>query len=194
MSKYHLPPEQLAKIDHTYTTGYGDYTELHTQHGLTQQEWDDLPEWQQRQYFYEYSADPGKPGDPANRLPRGKEPDRQWGQQADKGYDVDPAELRQLAKDMQYKLDIWQTKLNRVGATSITTADLGNTKGAGDFVDVANQSKTGFQEYITAIVTSYKGVIRKLQATADSYENAHHKIQGQVNGVNPTAAGNPNLK
>lgn len=197
MSKYHLTPEQLAKVDHTYTTGASRYSagQTHTQHGLTQQEWDDLPEWRQRQYYYEYGpgAHAGKPTDPENRLPRGHEPDRQWGQKAAKGYEVDPGELRQLARDMQYKLDVWKAKLNKVGATAITTADLGNTKGSDKFVELATQSKTGFQEYITAIETAYNGVIGKLKATADGYEAAHGKTQGQVHSVN-TGNGNPNLK
>jgi hypothetical protein len=195
---FNLTDEQLAKVEYTYVVGATQYSPGQTVevHGLTQQEWDDLPEWRQRDLYYEYSAgaDAGKWNDPANALPRGQQPDRSdWKLQAEKGYDVDPAELRQLAKDMKYKLDIWKRKLNKVGGTSITTADLGGTKGSEKFVEVSTASKNGFQEYITAIETAYNGVIGKLNATADQYENAHHITKKQVDGSGPTGSGNPNL-
>ncbi|MFD0691567.1 hypothetical protein [Actinomadura fibrosa] len=195
MSKYHMTPEQLAKVEHTYTTGYGEYTQVETQHGLTQQEFNDLPEWQQRQYYYEYGpgVNAGHPDDPANRLPRAHEPVRGWDQKAGKGYEVNPGELRTLAKDMQYQLDIWVNNLNKVGSVAITTKDFGDAPGAENLVEVMNASKTGFNEYIGAIQTAYKGVIGKLKATADSYENAHHTTDGQVNGVKPTGGPQPDL-
>jgi hypothetical protein len=198
MTDYNLTPEQLAKVEYTYTVGASEYSPGQTVevHGLTQQEWDDLPEWRQRDLYYEYSAgaDAGKWDDPKNALPRGETPDRsEWNLKAEKGYEVDPGELRQLARDMKYKLDIWKRKLNKVGGTSITTADFGGIKGSDKFVELTTASKTGFQEYITAIETAYNGVIGKLNATADQYENAHGNTENRVNGVDPTGGGNPNL-
>ncbi|MES9539369.1 hypothetical protein [Actinomadura sp. NPDC000600] len=197
--KFHLTDEQLKNVEYTETVGANQYSagQTVTVHGLTQDEWDDLPEWRQRDLYYEYSAGAhaGKWDDPKNALPRGQEPDRsKWDMKAEKGYDVDPAELRQLAKDMKYKLDIWKRKLNQVGTTQISTADLGGAKGSEKFVEVANSSKSGFQEYISAIEGAYNGVITKLNATADQYENAHHNTNTRVKGVNPTGNGNPNLK
>jgi hypothetical protein len=198
MTDYHLTDEQLKNVEYTYTTGQSEYSagETHTVHGLTQQEWNDLPEWRQHDLYYQYSAgaDAGKWDDPKNALPRGDTPDRsKWDLKAEKGYDVDPGELRQLAKDMKYKLDIWKRKLNKVGGTSITTSDLGDIKGSGKFVELTSASKNGFQEYISAIEEAYNGVIGKLNATADQYENAHHNTKNTVNGVDPTGSGNPNL-
>lgn len=196
MTDYHLTDEQLSKAEYTYTTGgyHGAPVQEHTVHGLTRDEFNDLPEWRQRDLYYEYSsgANAGKWDDPKNALPRGNTPERgDWNVKAEKGYEVDPGELRQIAKDMKYKLDIWKRKLDGVGTTSIGAADLGNTKGAPKFVELATASKTGFQQYIGDIEKAYNGVIAKLKMTADQYDAAHGKTDGQVKSVNPS--GNPNL-
>jgi len=197
--KFNLTDEQLAKVEYTDLAGGNRYSAGRAVevHGLTRQEWNDLPEWRQRDLYYEYSggADAGKWDDPANALPRGQQPDPSpWKLTAEKGYDVDPGELRQLASDMKYKLEIWKRKLNKIGGTSITTADLGGTQGSAKFVAVATASKNGFQEYITAVETAYNGVISKLKLTADQYENAHHTTKKQLGGLDPAGNGNPNLK
>jgi hypothetical protein len=186
MSKYHLPPDVLSKIDYTYATGGGEYAQVQTQHGLTQQEWDDLPEYEQRQLYYQYSPDAGKPTDPSNQLPRGSQPDDdKWGIEADKGYEVDPAELRRLASDMHSQFTGWQQRLGKVQGISVSTANLGGAPGSEKFVDLASQSRDGFGRYIQNITEAYNGVIEKLKATADSYEAAHGKTQSQVNSVHP---------
>ncbi|MFB4308694.1 hypothetical protein [Actinomadura sp. GTD37] len=161
---------------------------------MTRDEWDNLSESRQRELYFDYSggADAKTWDDPSNALPRGQQPERgDWKATAEKGYEVDPAELRSLAGDMKYKLDIWKRKLNKVGTTSISQADLGNIQGSEEFVNVVNASKSGFQEYITAIETAYLGVIENLKATADQYENAHGNTQKTVNATDP--GGTPNL-
>ncbi|MFC5184034.1 hypothetical protein [Actinomadura harenae] len=192
MSKYHLTPSQLAQVDHTYMVGYGEYAQPKEQHGLTQKEFDALPEYQQREYFYKYGPGmhAGHPGDADHKLPR-EDPDRTWKADAQPGYKVDPEELRGIARDMQYKLDVWQQKLNAVQGISVSTEHLGNIKGSQDFVDLVNQSKTGFGQYISDIVGSYKGVIGKLNAAADAYEQAHDTTKKQVGQVD--TSGTPNL-
>ncbi|WP_030173546.1 hypothetical protein [Spirillospora albida] len=195
--EFHLTDEQLKKVQYTEYVGGGHGAppaEIKV-NGLTQDQWDDLPEWRQRQLYYEYStgADAGKWDDPKNALPRGTQPERgEWKAQAKDGYDVDPAELRKLANDMKYKLDIWKRKINQVGATNITTKDLGDTKGSDKFVEVATASKTGFQQYISSIETAYNAVIGKLRATADQYENAHNNTSKKVGDVDP-GSGAPDL-
>jgi hypothetical protein len=189
MTEYHLPPEQLAKIDYVYTYG-GGYggggAYVQPQHGLTQQEWDALPESEQRRLYYEYSPDAGKPTDPSNALPRGTQPDDQkWGIEVDDGYEVDPAELRDLASKMHSEFTRWQQRLGKVQGISITTASLGGVEGSQTFVDLANQSRDGFNTYIKNITDAYNGVIEKLKATADGYEAAHGKTKQQVNSVKP---------
>ncbi|WUH98138.1 hypothetical protein OHR68_32240 [Spirillospora sp. NBC_00431] len=186
MSDYYLTDEELK---HVKLFPGADQT------GMTRDQWNDLSEYTQRRLYFEYSAgaDAGKWDDKTNTLPRGHEPERaKWDAKAEKGYEVDPQELRQLAKDMKYKLDIWKRKLDAVGTTSISPSDLGNTQGAGKFVEVANASKSGFQAYITAVETAYTGVIGKLKATADQYDAAHGKTKKQVDGVDPKT-GDPNL-
>lgn len=164
---------------------------------MTREEWNDLSEEEQREYFIEYGpgSDAGQVGAQNNSLPRGTEPDRsEWKFEAKDGYDVNWEELRKLANDMQYKLDGWKSKLSKVSSTSITTADLGSVKGSETFVELTSQTRTGFGEYINAIQTAYTDVIGKLKATADQYENAENNTGGQVNGVDdPSGSGNPNL-
>ncbi|MEU9021842.1 hypothetical protein [Actinomadura sp. NPDC048394] len=192
MSKYTLPPDVLSKIDYTYTTGAGEYTQVQTQHGLTQQEWNDLPEYEQRQLYYQYSPDAGKPTDPSNALPPGSPlDDKKWDIEAGKGYEVDPKELRDLASKMHSEFTGWQQRLGKVQKIAISTGNLGNTPDSQKFVDLASQSRDGFGQYIQDITKAYNGVIEKLKATADGYENAHHTTQKQVNSVNP--GGGPNL-
>ncbi|MEV4671127.1 MULTISPECIES: hypothetical protein [Actinomadura] len=200
MSDYYLTDAELAKVVHDRYVGAagrdesGEIPEYQTVTGMTRDEWNNLSESRQRELYFDYSAgaDAGKWNDPSNALPRGTQPERgEWKAKAEDGYEVDPAELRSLAGDMKYKLDIWKRKLNKVGATSITQADLGNIQGSEQFVNVATASKTGFQEYIGAIETAYLGVIENLKRTADQYENAHGNTKKNVDGVNPT--GDPNL-
>lgn len=195
MSDYYLTDEELARVETRipFTGGPGPADDT-VQHGLTREQWDNLPEYQQRQLYFEYSAgaDAGKWDDPDNALPRGQEPERgEWKATAEDGYDVDPAELRELAGDMKYKLDIWKRKLDKVGTASITQGDLGNIQGSAEFVEVVNASRSGFQEYIGAIESAYLGVIEKLKATADRYEDAHGRTNSTVNGVDPS--GTPDL-
>jgi hypothetical protein len=193
MSKYNLPPEALAKVDYTYTTGAGEYTQVHTQHGLTQQEWNDLPEYEQRQLYYQYGVPAKSPTDPSNAVPRKSQPDdEKWGIEADDGYEVDPTELRNLASKMHSEFTGWQQRLAKVQKIAITTGNLGGVPGSENFVDLANQSRDGFGTYIKNITDAYNGVIEKLKATADGYEAAHGKTQQQVNGVHP--GGNANFK
>ncbi|TDD83280.1 hypothetical protein [Actinomadura rubrisoli] len=192
MSKYNLPPEQLAKIEHTYTTGAGEYTQVQSKHGLTQQEWNDLPEYQQRQYYYEYGKPAGSPKDPENQLPRAHTPDGKWGVEAEKGYEVDPQELRTLASNMSSKFTAWESRLKKVSKISITKANLGNVEGSQHFEELAGQSRDGFGAYLNDITLAYKSVIEKLKLTADNYENAHGQTQKTVNSVNP--GGNANFK
>ncbi|MFG2084956.1 MULTISPECIES: hypothetical protein [unclassified Spirillospora] len=190
MSDYYLTDEELARIDHTFPGQmHGNYsTPAEHVQSPTRDEWNDLSESEQRELYFKYSAgaDAGKWNDASNTLPRGTEPQRgEWNATAEKGYDVDPAELRQLARDMQYKLDIWKRKLDKVATTSITQGDLGNIQGSEEFVGVVNASKSGFSEYIGAIEGAYLGVISRLNATADQYENAHGNTKTTVDGVNP---------
>ncbi|TDC90345.1 hypothetical protein [Actinomadura sp. 7K507] len=200
MSDYYLTDAELATIEHQRYAGSagrdesGEIPEYESVVGMTRDEWNNLSEARQRELYFEYSAgaDAGNWDDPDNALPRGTEPQRgEWDAKAGDGYDVDPAELRSLAGDMQYKLDIWKRKLDKVGTTSVTQGDLGNIQGSEQFIGVVNASKSGFQQYIGAIETAYKSVIQKLRTTADQYETAHGNTQSTVNGVDPS--GNPNL-
>ncbi|OLT10835.1 hypothetical protein BJF79_25530 [Actinomadura sp. CNU-125] len=92
---------------------------------------------------------------------------------------------------MQYLMDGWKSKLTKVSSTSITSVDLGSVQGSETFAELASQTRMGFGEYITAIQTAYTGVIEKLKATADRYDDAEGTTGGQVNGVDPS--GTPNL-
>ena len=153
----------------------------------------DLPEYEQRQLYYQYSPDAGKPTDPSNALPPGSPlDDKKWDIEADKGYEVDPKELRDLASKMHSEFTGWQQRLAKVQKIAITSGNLGGVPGSESFVDLANQSRDGFGTYIQNITAAYNGVIEKLKATADGYEAAHGKTQQQVNSVNP--GGNANFK
>ncbi|MFD0902536.1 hypothetical protein [Actinomadura sediminis] len=196
MTEYHMTDEQLSQIVHTTTISHKDgITESQT--GLTRAEWNDLSEDDQRKYYYQYGpgVNAGQPDDPQNAIPRGTEPERgEWKMEAEKGYDVNWKELRKIAQDMQYQMDGWKAKLNKVSSVSISTATLGNVKGSETFVELTNQTKTGFNEYIGAIQTAYNGVIEKLKATADQYENAENNTHGRTNSVNPSGGPQaPNL-
>lgn len=200
MSDYYLTDEELARIDHTFGgEWHGNYqTSSNHVESPTRAEFNNLSEDEQRELYFKYSAgaDAGKWDDADNALPRGQQPARgDWNATAEEGYDVDPGELRSLASDMQYKLDIWKRKLDKVGTTMVTEADLGNIQGSAEFVGVVNASKAGFQEYIGAIQGAYLGVIEKLRATADQYETAHGNTQSTVSGVDPGGGGDlpPNL-
>ncbi|TQM67200.1 hypothetical protein FHX41_0805 [Actinomadura hallensis] len=198
MSDYRLSDEELASINHTFEgQWHGNYkTPDQVVESPTREEFNNLPEWQQRELFFKYSAgaDAGKWDDPKNALPRGTEPERgKWTAKAEEGYEVDPDELRALASSMQYKMQIWKRKLDKVATISVSQADLGNIQGSEEFVGVVNASKAGFQEYIGAIQTAYNGVIERLKATADQYENAHSKTQSTVGGVDPSAGPVPDL-
>ncbi|RFU39469.1 hypothetical protein DZF91_22190 [Actinomadura logoneensis] len=192
MSKYHLTPGQLAQIDHVYTVGYGEYAQAKEQKGLTQQEFDALPEYQQREYFYKYGPGmhAGHPGDADHKLPK-QEPDRNWKAEAHPGYKVDPEELRAIARDMGYKLEAWRHQLTAVTRINVTPEHLGNIKGSGDFTTLVEQSKNNYGAFINDIVTAYKGVITKLNAAADAYEQAHDTTKKQVAKVD--TSGTPNL-
>lgn len=190
MSDYYLTDEELAKIDHTFGGEWHGNYQTPSEHvqSPTREEFNNLSEEEQRTLYFEYSAgaDAGKWDDPDNALPRGQEPERgEWNAKAGEGYEVDPAELRQLAGDMQYKMDIWKRKLDAVGTSSITQPDLGNTPGSEQFVELANASKTGFQNYIGQVQAAYSQVITNLNLTADQYENAHSNTQSTVNNANP---------
>ncbi|TDB95623.1 hypothetical protein [Actinomadura sp. 7K534] len=200
MSDYHLTDEELARVEHQRYVGQGEYTEsgptpeYESVTGMTREEWDNLTESRQRELYFEYSAgaDAGKWDDPDNALPRGQVPERgEWNAKAEDGYEADPAELRQIARDMKYKLDIWKRKLDAVATTSVTEADLAGIQGSGEFVGVVNASKAGFQEYIGAVESAYRGVISRLYATADQYDTAHGNTQSRVGGVDPS--GTPDL-
>ena len=148
MSKYNLPPEALSKVDYTYTTGAGEYTQVHTQHGLTQQEWNDLPEYEQRQLYYQYGIPAKSPTDPSNSVPRKSQPDDgKWGIEADDGYEVDPTELRNLASKMHSEFTGWQQRLAKVQKIAITTGNLGSVPGSESFVDQVAEilAQTGMQ-------------------------------------------------
>ncbi|WP_075907416.1 hypothetical protein [Actinomadura sp. CNU-125] len=91
MTEYTMTDQQLASIEHTYTTGYGSYVQVHTQQGLTREEWNDLSDYQQRNYYYDYGpgVNAGQPDDPSNALPRSNQPDRsEWKVEAKDGYDA----------------------------------------------------------------------------------------------------------
>ncbi|GAA4234982.1 hypothetical protein GCM10022254_41180 [Actinomadura meridiana] len=186
MTDYYLTDAELKHVKVLPQSG---------QTGMTREQWDLLSSESQRKLYYEYSAGahPTKWDDKTNALPRAHEPERgKWDATAGKGYEVDPAELRKLARDMKYKLDMWKSKLNAVGTISITTSDFGDAQGAEAFVGVVNASKAGFHAYIVAIEGAYTGVIKKLMATADQYDEAHGKTKKQVDGVEPMT-GKPSI-
>ncbi|GAA4235435.1 hypothetical protein GCM10022254_42730 [Actinomadura meridiana] len=200
MGKYNLPPDKLAQVEvvhygggYGYGAGYPQAGGTYTTTGLTQDQWNDLPEWQQKQYYIQYAGDPGKPTDV--RLNREHTPeDGKWKHEAEKGYDVDPKKLRDLADDMEAELEEWKTTLNKVNTTKVPASAIGGSDASKSFEDMADKAQHGFSTYVAQIQQAYTGVIGKLRAAAGAYEGAHQKTQSTVNGVNPTTGnGNADL-
>ncbi|MFC4912852.1 hypothetical protein [Actinomadura gamaensis] len=178
MGQYDLPPDKIHQIDVYHTTGYGEYASTYTTK-MTDQEWNALTEDEKKSYWLQYAGDPGSPKD--HPVQRKETPDDSpWKYEAQKGYDVDPKTLRDLADKMEGEMNGWKSKLNRVQTINITTQNVTDYQAGKDFVDIATTSKTAFGQYITDITSTWNAVIGRLRATATEYERAHHKTKDAV--------------
>ncbi|MBW8485258.1 WXG100 family type VII secretion target [Actinomadura parmotrematis] len=201
-NQYNLTPEELKKVEY-YTYGpngpvtttpvytgneYGDtYNQQHT--GMTQAQWDALSPEDQKSLYVQYAGQDIK--DPKDMdVPRSTPPDgKNFDPKAEKGYEVDPGELRALAKKMGQDLDGWMKHFGAVKGTSITTAAVTSTDAGSSFAKVTEEVKTNFDQQIGLISKAFNGLITKLNSTADAYEAAHHSTKKAVDTV-PTSGGN----
>ena len=202
MTEYNLSAEQLAKVDLMYN-GYGQITVLPADyepasdtgmystgtavygHGITQEEFNNLPEDVQKKIYIQHAGDAGKPSDVS--LPRTTTPDGQeWklkAKEAVDGYEGDAEKMRDLANKMEGELDQWLNSLNKVNNTKVPASAIGGTDASSSFEEMANQAQSGYSNYVQRIQTAYRGVIGKLRASADQIDNAEGQTNATVNSV-----------
>ncbi|GAA3969256.1 hypothetical protein GCM10023085_59490 [Actinomadura viridis] len=114
---------------------------------------------------------------------RENDPSRQWGKNAEDGFEVDPDELRALRTTIINDLNDLTDRLRGVkGLKGFSVEKVGGGEVGQQWVNMATNASTVFGEYFDDILANIEGVAAKLKATYESYEGGENRTQQQVEG------------